>query len=368
MKLFYRLSSILLSTILVLSCGQFSDNDSHVREIISHRSLGLAYLEEGELTAAVEEFQQLIETAPKEALGYANLGLTYLRMGEFEQAENQVRAAIKRDNNNPDIRAILALIYEMSNRQQQAIEVLETSLDQNPDHVMSLYNLVQFYAKSGENTDLDQARQYLQTIAEIHPGNIAARLQLVEVLVQLGQQDAAITHLEYLRQLIPEIPENAQQVLRRAVSQIRDGNMQQAFPSVRIFHNLLKSSDFYQAAILQMKGPGGPLTGSPILHFSRDYDFDRKHRQTLIDAINFEEVTAESNLEKLVNAGASESAAALFALTDYDNDGDIDLYLSRFDTAQLQNDIYLMTNENGVFQNTTAGSGLRHPGKDLDAI
>lgn len=368
MKFFFKLVCILFSMTLVLSCGQIVDNDSQLREVVTHRSLGLAYLEEGELTAAAGEFQQLIDIVPKEALGYANLGLTYLRMGEFEQAEVQVQQALKRDKNNPDIRAILALIYEMSNQQQQAIEVLERILEQSPKHVMSLYNLVQFYAKSGENTDLEQAKQYLQTIAEIHPGNIAARLQLVEVLVQLRQQDAGITHLEYIRQLIPEIPENAQQVMVRALSQIRSGDMQQAFPSVRIFHNLLKSSDFYQAAILQMKGPGGPLTGSPIVYFSKDYEFDGQHRQVLIDAITFEDVTNNLNLGNMQNNRSAEFATAVFALADYDNDGDVDIYLSRFEDGQPENEIYLLVNENGQFQNKIAGSGLRHPGQDLDAI
>ncbi len=348
-------------------CGDVNDNDSQVREMISHRSLGIAHLEEGELSEAVAEFQRLTELAPREALGYSNLGLTHLRMGNFQQAEAQVQEALRLDENNPDIRAILALIYEMSNREDQAIDVLEQTLEENPDHVISLYNLVQFYAKSNQDSELQQAREHLDRLTAIHPGNIAARLQFVEILVQLEQEQPALKQLEYVRQLLPEIPENAQVVLQRAVSQLQGGEIQQAFPSVRIFHNLLKSSDYYQAAILQMKGPGGPLTGSPILHFSRDYDFSGRHAATLLDAITFQDVTGDLNLAEIQKETAAGTVTAVFDLADYDNDGDVDIYLSRFQNNPPQNTIYLLENEGGSFQNSVKGSGLIHPGQDLDA-
>tara|TARA_A100000164_G_C21884763_1_gene762157 strand:- start:57 stop:407 length:351 start_codon:yes stop_codon:yes gene_type:complete len=47
-------------------------------KMISHRNLGLAYLEEERFNEPAEEFKALIHIAPEEPLGHANLGLAYL--------------------------------------------------------------------------------------------------------------------------------------------------------------------------------------------------------------------------------------------------------------------------------------------------
>ena len=55
---------------------QIAVDQKTFEQMVSHRSLGLAYLEEERYSVAAEEFRNLITIAPKEPLGYANLGLT----------------------------------------------------------------------------------------------------------------------------------------------------------------------------------------------------------------------------------------------------------------------------------------------------
>ena len=49
-------------------------------KMISHRNLGLSFLEEERYSDALNEFEMLVNIADEEPLGYANLGLTYMRM------------------------------------------------------------------------------------------------------------------------------------------------------------------------------------------------------------------------------------------------------------------------------------------------
>ncbi len=58
-------------------------------------------------------------------MGYANLGIVYLRMGEFEEAGDWLSKAIKMEPEDPDVRLILAKVYEMSGNSEKAIEELE---------------------------------------------------------------------------------------------------------------------------------------------------------------------------------------------------------------------------------------------------
>ena len=111
--------------------------------IITERTLGLAYLEENKLDEAEAEFLKLITLAPGEAIGYANLGLVYLRMGKYKEAEEQLKKAIKLDPDNPDIRLNLAEVYKFSNERDKSIKELKKTIEIAPDHVQTLYNLAE---------------------------------------------------------------------------------------------------------------------------------------------------------------------------------------------------------------------------------
>lgn len=61
------------------------------QQLLLQRNLGLAYLEEGKLREAAQEFQKMTEAAPQEPLGFANLGLANLRLRRLAEAEAQLQ-------------------------------------------------------------------------------------------------------------------------------------------------------------------------------------------------------------------------------------------------------------------------------------
>jgi tetratricopeptide (TPR) repeat protein len=97
-----------------LSCKNPAEKDKQKStDLMTIKTLGLAYLEEFKHEEAEQQFVLFIELAPKEKLGYANLGLVYLRMGRYPEAEKQLLEGINIDPKDPDIRLILATVYEM---------------------------------------------------------------------------------------------------------------------------------------------------------------------------------------------------------------------------------------------------------------
>lgn len=79
---------------LFASCEKKTEeNKQKSLDMITVRTLGLAYLEENNLEEAEEKFRELIEIAPDEALGHANLSLVYMRMGRYTQAREQIEKA-----------------------------------------------------------------------------------------------------------------------------------------------------------------------------------------------------------------------------------------------------------------------------------
>ncbi len=83
--------------------------------ILTARTMGLAFLEENKLEEAEQEFLKLTSLAPGEAIGYANLGLVYLRMGRYDDAKMNLLTAIDLTPLDPDIRLNLATVDQHYN-------------------------------------------------------------------------------------------------------------------------------------------------------------------------------------------------------------------------------------------------------------
>jgi len=133
---------IVLCSFNLFSCKNATEkNKQKSTDLITIKTLGLAYLEEFKHEEAEEQFLKFIKLAPKEKLGYANLGLVYLRMGKYPEAEKQLLKGIEIDPKDPDIRLLLATVYKMNDESDQAILELTEALKFSPDHIKILYDL-----------------------------------------------------------------------------------------------------------------------------------------------------------------------------------------------------------------------------------
>ena len=147
-----------------ISIGSFN-------KLISHRNLGLAYLEEERYSDGAREFMSFISIAPTEASGYANLGWIYLQSPDkLDSAEIMLNQAMELSAHNPDIAFLSAKMYELTNRQNEAIEVLHNSLKHSPDHVLTLYQLSEYYRQPSEVFNLKKAEELLTRIVRVNPG------------------------------------------------------------------------------------------------------------------------------------------------------------------------------------------------------
>ena len=159
----YRIFGLLAFAILATGCGREPrDLEQIATDIVSARTVGLAFLEENRLDEAEAEFAKLVDLAPNEAIGYANLGLVYLRMGRYPEAEQQLNDALAITPNDADILLLLAKVHELSSKPDEAIRVLEQSLEASPDHVKSLYAVADLHGRSGAENAAALREEYLK--------------------------------------------------------------------------------------------------------------------------------------------------------------------------------------------------------------
>ena len=126
--------------VLIAACGEDVDPAQRAAEIISTRTVGLAYLEENRLPEAEAEFRKLIDLAPEEHLGYANLGLVYLRMNRYPEAEEELDEALLLQPRDSSVHLLLAEVYKAMGRTPDAIAILNAGLEYAHGSTKILYS------------------------------------------------------------------------------------------------------------------------------------------------------------------------------------------------------------------------------------
>jgi len=365
---------ILFTGLILLSgqaCKQQRGTDAERAEaLISAKTLGLAYLEENKLEEAELEFLKIIELNEDEVMAYANLGVVYLRMGSFDKAEEWLHKAIRMQPEDPDVRLILAKVYEMSGAPEEAVEELEKIMEFSPGHVKSLFNLTELYASMQGEEALSKRLAYTRELAEKAPGNIVPRLNLLEILIQEEELEEALEKLEEVQQVFPEFPKEAVEHYEESLVALRKRDKEKASVSFMIFHNYMKVTTPYQAGMMDLKGPGGALVGSPVITFDQtQMGFQAADWQEILAAIKFNDITATAGLDFLLQGNASASGEGQgtthLSACDYNGDGDVDLYAGRIDPTTGEYRHYLFKNEWGAFQDVTGASGIVHNGAEF---
>ncbi len=333
--------------------------------------MGLAYLEEFKLDEAEKEFLKFIKLAPNEKLGYANLGLTYLRMGKYPEAKKQLAEAIKIDAKDPDIRLLLATVYQMNDERDKAISELKEALAFAPGHIKILYDLTELFAAATDEESQHERKKYLLQLVEKAPENLVPQLNLTDIYIRDGETDKAIAQLETIHKQFPEFPKEAVEYFNKTLSLLRKGDKDDAIVQFTIFHNYLKVTSPYQAGIMDLKGPGGSLIGFPLITYDQQPVSQSGDNKSLLDVIKFTDATASAGLNIVpVNAedinGEFKYSTHVEA-ADYDSDGDIDLYVGSYDQASGTYKHWLFNNEMGRFKDVAEVAGLKHSGKESSA-
>ncbi len=370
LKIFFGLMLVVLA--FFLGCDESIDIDPRTSQLmIVHRNVGLAYLEENKLDEAAEEFRKLSEIAPWEPLGFTNLGLTYLRRGELDEAAWWFNQSLSLVSRHPETTLLLAMAYEGVDRKADAISSLEDVLTRFPDNVRVLYQLGRYYITDESADNLKKAEIHLGKVVNSLPGNIAARLDYIELLLRNGNHEEALQQMEMLRQVLPEIPEGALTVFEQSLTLLRDARATEAFAPMRSFHNLMRSTAFYQAAIAQLKGIDGSVTGMPVDRFYHPVSAFMPGKSRLPGTLQFTDVTSGLGFEALNQtsdaANNTNEANMIFAAEDFDGDDDPDIFLSRWNEAENRSRQYFYRNDNGVFSDVAKDLGIAHGGRDFHA-
>ncbi|TAL62627.1 MAG: hypothetical protein EPN88_13140 [Bacteroidetes bacterium] len=359
------------STVIFRCKNTAEDTKQKSVELMTTQSLGLAYLEEFKLDEAEKEFLKFIKLAPKEKLGYANLGLTYLRIGKYTEAEKQLLKAIKIDSLDPDIRLILATVYQMNDERERAVSELKEALKFAPGHLKILYDLSELYSVGSDEESQKQRENFVLQLAEKAPGNLVPHLNLIDIYIHKGDLDKAMEQLEIIHKQFPEFPKEAIEYYDKTIALLKKTDRENAIIQFTIFHNFLKVTSPYQEGIMDLKGPGGSLIGFPLITFDHQSSSLTSENKSLLEVIKFTDATTSAGLSivPVYNDGENSEFrnSTHVEAADYDGDGDVDLYVGSYDPVSSTYKHYLFNNDMGRFKDVSKEVGIRHSGKESSA-
>jgi Flp pilus assembly protein TadD len=320
------------------------------------RSLGLDFLQRGELPEAETQFKKLIDLAPREPLGYANLGITYMRAGRFDDAEDELRRAQRLDPSNADVALAIARVYALTERAGEARAVLEPLVRGDSADARVLYALAELDLQGPDSAARRRRVDRLRQILALAPANLAVRLMLLDDLARRGEADSAVRHLEEIRRLPPEPPREARTHLERSIQLLRAGTLPEARMALDRFLRAVELTPPYQASLADVSWLEGTLVGRPVFNYTPSFLIAlRSQRVALAGAVRFTDATVDAGLPEPSDAPADRGSPVALAAGDLDGDGADDLFVG---TARAQ----LYRGAGGQFLDLTAMSGIALPG------
>ncbi|MEQ1897127.1 MAG: tetratricopeptide repeat protein [Vicinamibacterales bacterium] len=214
--------------------GRMEESVAHLRTAApgspnARHALASALLERGELTESIAQFKEYIRLRPDDPniiLGREELAVAQMRAGDAAGAAEQFRAIIALDPRYARARVGLGDTLVQMNQPGAALDAFTEAVRLQPTNLVALINLAMLKAGAG---DTSGAITSLRSALAVEPRHIAARQQLIDLLLRRG--DVAAVEAE-ARLLVGYTPQdaNAYNVLGIALaSQKRFGPARDAF-------------------------------------------------------------------------------------------------------------------------------------------
>jgi len=187
---------------------------------------GTRLYQQGQYTAALQEFQKAISSDPQNADGYYNLAATTHRLGLqrqdaalISQAEALYNQCLDHDPNHVECHRGLAVLLVDTGRPDRAFALVKNWATQNPKFAEARIELARLYEEANEP---QTAMKYLEDAVQIDANNSRAWLALGRLREQGGDLAQALQNYQRsyaVNPLQPMVSERIAAINRQITSQ-----------------------------------------------------------------------------------------------------------------------------------------------------
>ncbi|MFN7138104.1 MAG: tetratricopeptide repeat protein [Limisphaerales bacterium] len=171
---------------------------------IAHNSLGLEYMNRGDLHLAKKHFAEAIRIRKNYTLPLCNLGTIHAQEGNFAEAKLLLQQAIAADPTFEQAHYNLGHLARQEGDIGNAMLHFLAVTQVNPNNADAFSNLAILCVQSG---DLPNAVRYFKEVTRLRPDDAGAYFNLGLALANLGDHNAARQQLQRALQLRPDFSE-----------------------------------------------------------------------------------------------------------------------------------------------------------------
>src|SRR5579872_5594922 len=313
-----KISAVLLAAIAAAVALLAPTSQPNPVEAARLNDLGCAYMNQQLFEKGLKEFQQAQEADPKFTIARLNEGVAYLNLQKIDQAKAALDDTLKQDPKSPNAWYSLGLLAKNTGDAQDSISAFKHVIDIDPNDADTWYFLGTAYAQA---KDFPKAIEAFQHALKINPIHASAEFGLSRAYQQSSDTTDAREHLKKFQY----------------ITQNKIGS-----PISLAYGEQGKYSRAVESPMLKLKPPA-------------------EIKVQFVDATREAGIVSQPSAEQANESGAMLGPGACFL--DYDNDGKPDIFLARNGS---QGGVRLYHNlGDGKFEDVTMSAGLN---SNLDAI
>jgi tetratricopeptide (TPR) repeat protein len=191
--------------------GQYGDAIEQYRRALdlspslcqAQGNLGSILIETGQVDEAIPWLQRAAEGQPS-AIHLYNLADALFEVGRLAEAERVLRDGLAKAADSVRLRTLLAAVLGDQNRSEEALELLDGTLQRDPAQPEPLMARTAIYVQAGRHQDAlrDAAR-----VLELAPNDSRAEANAGMAFLAAGEAVAALGHFRQATALDPDVPE-----------------------------------------------------------------------------------------------------------------------------------------------------------------
>jgi tetratricopeptide (TPR) repeat protein len=174
-------------------------------------------------TEAIYAFKQALQLCPESPEANFRLAQLYMELGRPEDALSTLQALQKLDPLNSKITQAIQQISGIK-QSRQDIPQLEAARSNNPRDFGLVFQLAQAYSHAGQNDRIGPLLQNYLVQPDVRPDDM---LQTAQLVMSMGQPDAAVTALQLM---VQRFPQDARSYYSISVIRAAQNNAAEALP------------------------------------------------------------------------------------------------------------------------------------------
>ena len=323
----------LYGALLLVGCAD--DQRPPAARLDSGRWLGRAHYENDDFKSAAAEFRECVALAPDSAADRFNLALTLMRATDYAESLQRLAEAEQRDPTLLSVPYLRGIIYKRLGDLEQAIANLGRVVEQDPTCLEAYDTLGTCYSSTKQ---YGLAIAMLKSAVELAPDHPGSHYQLLTAYRLTGDREGAERHLEIFERIKDTVDESKK--TREA----------------------LEHSRYSEILVVPPAGSDLPPAQSFGVRFvdvtaEAGFDSDPFEPQLALPApLRFDR---SEYTERAAVADYLPAIGGSLALDDADGDGDLDVYLVNCSKARASPSNRLYRNQGRLrFKNAAAEAGV----------